>query len=153
MVDETQEKRRFLEEAADAVSSRDILLERFNIYQRDLSPMISSMGLIFLVLSVSIAAFTAILKHMHERLSSKVLTLLLELKAKLMYNSILRYMLQSFFRISLGTFMNIRLVFLSAVAPTALLFSIPTTLALASFTCFTYVFIQKNKTKLDDKFF
>ena len=70
-----------------------------------------------------------------------------------MYNSILRYMLQSFFRISLGTFMNMRLVILSAVAPTALLFSIPTALVLISFTSFTYIFMQRNKKKLDDPYF
>ena len=78
---------------------------------------------------------------------------MLSLKAKLMFNSILRYTLQSFFRISLSTFMNLRLIFLTTISLTGLLFAIPSVAALIGFTTFTYLFMQKNQDKLEDPYF
>ena len=115
--------------------------------------MILSIGVIVLLMGILIAIFTVITKQLRSKISPNALKLVLLLKAKLMYNSILRYTLQSFYRISLATFMNLKLIFTASVSLSALFFSIPITISLIGFTFFTYAFMQKNKDKLEDPYF
>ena len=70
-----------------------------------------------------------------------------------MFNSILRYFLTQFFKISLATCFNIRLVFLASISTLSLMLALPTVLILIGFTIFSYVFMQKNQYRLHEENF
>ena len=95
-------------------------------------------------LAVCISILILLSRRCSHKISSKIMKLMNTIKEKLMFNSILRYFLTQFFKITLATSFNIRLIVLAVISPLNLMLAIPTLLMLLSFTIFTYVFMQKN---------
>ena len=134
-------------------SKMDSLLARFNISQRNLIENLVSILAISLALTIFICLLVVVTKFFSHRFSPKILLLVKTIKSKLMFNSILRYTLQQFFRLTLATFFNIRLAILASISALSLLLAVPTLLALISFTIFSNIFMKRNEHRLNEKSF
>ena len=104
---------------------------------------------------LTICAFTALIAaaitYAIKRIESPFIKKVLQaIKAKLMFNSFLRYLLQIFQKIAITVSLNISLVVSASINALNLLFSFPLMAALFAFAFGNYWFLKSNEVKLSD---
>ena len=126
----------------------DSLLEDFKINYKEISQVLMPLVMIAGSFSVVLTILTCCIKKFSTKLPKTVHKVLVGIKNKLMFNSILRYILQQFYKLSLATTLNIKFALASASTFYSLFFSLPAALMLIGFTIFSYKFLERNKDKL-----
>ena len=128
----------------------DSLLGDFKINYREISQVLMPLVMIAGAFSIVLTILTCCIKKFSRNLPKTVHKVLIGIKNKLMFNSILRYILQQFYKLSLATTLNIKFVLASASTVYSLFLSIPAALMLIGFTIFSYKFLERNKDKLSE---
>ena len=93
------------------------------------------------IAGILIVVVYVLFRMVQRRLPKAITKLIGGLKDKLMFNSVLRYILQQFLKISTSVMLNLHNVIMATVSIWALLLSVPSLLCLCGFTAFTYIFI------------
>ena len=126
---------------------------RFNINPRKILETLAAIVIALAGIGLLIGLILLVSKYYLSRMHKHLISLLKLLKARLMYNSILRYILQKFFRLSLTAFFNLRLIFIGAVSSMYLFATLPIIVALIAISVYSLVFMQRNKNNLYQKDF
>ena len=95
----------------------------------------------FLAIGGLIALIMAITRYCWHRFHPKLQKFIIVIKAKLMYNSVIRYILQSFFSVSLGAMLNLRFTIFLEPNALNLITSLLVIALLIAFTIFSYTFM------------
>ena len=132
----------------DKETKRDSLLNEFKISHKQLSKILIPLAGLVGLFTAIVTILLLMIKHLGNKLPASVKTVLLKLKNKLMFNSILRYILQQFYKLSISTSLNLRLIIAAQVSAVSLLCSIPASFFLIAFTVFAYYFLRNNRDNL-----
>ena len=99
-------------------------------------------------MGIIIVLVYVVFKISRGRLPKSLTKIFGSLKDKLMFNSVLRYLLQQFLKLSTTVMLNFYNVIMATVSTWSLLLSVPSLLLLCGFTAFNYFFIQNHLADL-----
>ena len=135
-----------VETTEDSQSLRytDTVLQRFKINQHDMINGLSSVATMFLAIGALITLIILMIRFCWQRIHIKVQKIVLAVKAKLMYNSIIRYILQSFFFVALSAMLNLRYAIVVEGNALNVIASMLVLILLIAFTVYSYTFMKRN---------